>query len=830
MTTALHFTHLTPGSGWMHAVMEAMEDAVVGEMLDGTVWLWSQGAEKIFGYTHEEITNGAFAHWCPPAGCEEERAILAAIIRSEKVSSYEAQRFTKTGRLLNVSVSISPLREGDRLLGVVRIIRDVTAAKEREKEIARLTRLYAALSHVNQDIALMPTQATLFARVCKTLVEHGGFHLVWIGWNDPATHRLQPVARWGEEQDYLDGISIYTDDRPEGRGPSGRAFRENRPVICNDLLNEPPPLPWKAETQQRGLRASAVFPIRLGGAVVGTLNVYADETGFFQDKEIALLKEVAGDLSLGLDNIGRQESRQLAELKMRQERDFSEAIINSLPGVLYLYDQSGRFLRWNANFERVTGYGPDEIASKHPLDLFTGTDRNAVAARIEEVFERGTAEVEALLLTKDGRQLPYYFTGVLTDFGGRNCLVGVGIDISARKAAEEAMRLSEARYRTLFEQAPDGLLLSDSDSRYLDANASMCQMLGYRREELIGLSAMDILALHEFSHVEPAIEAIRKRRDHHREWTFRRKDGSLFPVEVIATLMPDGRMLGMVRDITARKEAEAALRELNETLEQKVASRTAQLQTALVRAEAADQIKSAFLATMSHELRTPLNSIIGFTGIVLQGLPGPINAEQAKQLGMVRGSARHLLELINDVLDLSKIEAGQLDVRPESFDLPAVIERVTASVRPLAEKKRLSLDVQLASGLGEMITDRRRLEQVLLNLLNNAIKFTEKGGVTLTVAALPAFRFQAGGAPAPFLAFRVSDTGIGIKDSDIEKLFQPFRQIDAGLTRVHEGTGLGLAICRRLADLMGGTVSVESEWGRGSEFTVHLPLNKLSPP
>jgi signal transduction histidine kinase len=210
---------------------------------------------------------------------------------------------------------------------------------------------------------------------------------------------------------------------------------------------------------------------------------------------------------------------------------------------------------------------------------------------------------------------------------------------------------------------------------------------------------------------------------------------------------------------------------------------------------------------------TPLNSIIGFTGIILQGLTGPLNAEQNKQLEMVRTSAKHLLALINDVLDISKIEAGQLEVKSEPFDLRASILKVIGIVKPLAEKKGLVMREELAPGIGPLVSDARRVEQVLLNLLNNAIKFTDKGTVTLRVErALGAIRIS------------VADTGIGIKPEDLTQLFQPFRQIDTGLARQHEGTGLGLAICRRLAGLLGGDVHAESEPGEGSVFTLTLPV------
>jgi PAS domain S-box-containing protein len=261
-------------------------------------------------------------------------------------------------------------------------------------------------------------------------------------------------------------------------------------------------------------------------------------------------------------------------------------------------------------------------------------------------------------------------------------------------------------------------------------------------------------------------------------------------------------------------------------LENRVAKRTAELAVAKERAEESDRLKSAFLATMSHELRTPLNSIIGFTGIILQGLAGSLNGEQTKQLAMVQSSARHLLALINDVLDISKIEAGQLEIHAERFDLPASLEKVAASVKPLVDKKGLALRVVLSPDVEPVVSDRLRVEQVLLNLLNNAVKFTERGEVTLTVESEPGTLRTSRSA----LRISVADTGIGIKPEDLEKIFQPFRQIDSGLTRQHEGTGLGLTICRRLSELLGGEISAKSTWGEGSVFTFILPLKHKSKP
>jgi signal transduction histidine kinase len=267
--------------------------------------------------------------------------------------------------------------------------------------------------------------------------------------------------------------------------------------------------------------------------------------------------------------------------------------------------------------------------------------------------------------------------------------------------------------------------------------------------------------------------------------------------------------------ITLRKkvaERTSQLSELNGLMEQKVIERTAELEQAMEQAKSADNLKSAFLASMSHELRTPLNSIIGFTGILMQEMAGPLNEEQKKQLSMVQKSSKHLLSLINDVLDISKIEAGQLELAQEPCSIEQAVENALRIISPLAANKGLAIVSDLPEHERMITGDQRRMEQVVLNILQNAVKFTERGEIRVRLRHTESHYI-----------LHVEDTGIGMAPEDLNKLFRPFQQLDSGTARRYEGTGLGLSISKKIIELAGGTIGVESSPGRGSVFTVTIP-------
>ena len=382
--------------------------------------------------------------------------------------------------------------------------------------------------------------------------------------------------------------------------------------------------------------------------------------------------------------------------------------------------------------------------------------------------------------------------------------------LTAEQALFSLGDISGSRF-PLLEYAPDATVIVDNDGIIRLVNSQTERLFGYYREELIGEPVERLIpARHRGRH---AGERAAYSADPHvrpmgvgLELFGLRKDGSEFPVEI--SLSPvvtrEGTFVASaIRDVTERKAFEGRLQELNAELEK------------------ANRAKDQFLASMSHELRTPLNAILGFTGTLLMKLPGPLNEEQERQLQIVRSSASHLLSLINDILDLAKIESGKRELTFERVPIAEVVAEVRDSLASLAAEKGLEFSSDVAGDL-TVVTDRRALQQILLNLINNAIKYTDRGSVRVDARLTSRNGHNS-------IAIAVKDTGIGIKEEDLERLFTAFEQLDTTTTRRFEGTGLGLYLSRSLTELIGGDLGVNSTFGSGSIFTLTLPYRNEAP-
>lgn len=384
-----------------------------------------------------------------------------------------------------------------------------------------------------------------------------------------------------------------------------------------------------------------------------------------------------------------------------------------------------------------------------------------------------------------------------------------------------ALRLAESEQslRGILDNTPDAVFIAGPDGRYEYVNQKASELVGYTAEELL---AMDIGGLAPVGPDDTHLRIFEQIVEHGRcciEIELRCKDDSIVPAEMSAVQLPNGSVLGLCRDITQRKQAEAELEQNRLHLEELVAARTADLSIAKEAAEAANRAKSSFLANMSHELRTPMNAIIGFAGILQRRYDDPVLRDK---VGKISSAANHLLHLLNDILDISKIDAERLTLERVPFRFGAIFADVDSLVGDRLENQHLTLrwniDERL-SGL-ELLGDPLRLQQILLNLVTNAAKFTERGGIEVSA------RIEAESIDNIALRLTVEDTGIGITHDALQRIFDPFEQADASITRRHGGTGLGLTICKQLVQLMGGAIDVASVPGQGSRFGFSLRFDK----
>jgi len=528
--------------------------------------------------------------------------------------------------------------------------------------------------------------------------------------------------------------------------------------------------------------------------------------------------------------------RRCAEEKLQKSEQRYRAIMDNASDAICLADPQGNLVEVNHKAEILLGYTREELSKLHVSQIHPPDCLKAVREHFQGVVQGITAQIlESLVLRKDGSLVPVEVTGSLIELDGTYIAQGILRDISKRKRIEAALVDSEKRYRALFNHKSEAVFINSftetgKPSNFIEVNQTACESLGYSREELLTMGPGDIMPKDFFCKRE-VIETLHAQKYASQEILHQTKDGKIFPVELNLVELEDSQgktlVIASARDISDRKEYENQLELTN---------------AELIRAK---RLKDEFLANMSHELRTPLNAILGMSEGLLEGILGSMNQRQTQAIATIEKSGRHLLELINDILDLSKIEAGKLELEISRVNILQLCQSSLNFVKHQAFKRQIQLRANLSQDIGEMALDERRIRQVLINLLSNAVKFTPIGGrVTLDVhyepieinlaehISLTRIPLQ----PRPnsvlescpledrfYLCISVTDTGIGIDPLDQVKLFKPFVQIDSSFNRKYEGTGLGLALVKQIVEMHGGDVNLRSQIGEGSCFTVRLP-------
>lgn len=484
--------------------------------------------------------------------------------------------------------------------------------------------------------------------------------------------------------------------------------------------------------------------------------------------------------------------------------DFRRLLVEHARDALVVLRPDGVVAFWSRGAQSMFGYEPEEAVGQSLGDLIVpGSLREETLRGLEATLLSGRSDSSTLRRRKDGS---------LIEVNTIMRVVAKGTGDGPLLAVSHIELHDERRFRALLESAPDAMILLGEDGRITLVNARTEALFGYTRGELLG-QAIEVLVPERYREKHPAHRSGYFGAPKARpmgvglDLTARRKDGTELAVEIsLSPIDPQGgrSVIAAVRDASERKRLEE-LRRKSRALEEQNS-----------RIEEANRLKSEFLANMSHELRTPLNAIIGFADLMHSGKVGPLAEHHREYLGDILTSSRHLHQLVNDVLDLAKIEAGKVEVRPEPVDLPKAIAEVRDILRGLAGAVRIQCEIEVDPRLSTVMLDPHKLKQVLYNYLSNAIKFSRTDG-RVRVHAYPSEDLST-------LRLDVVDEGIGIRDGDLSKLFVEFQQLDAGPNRHYPGTGLGLAVTKRVVEAQRGRVGVTSVHGRGSTFWVELPL------
>jgi PAS domain S-box-containing protein len=797
-------------------IHEIKEDGMPGRFIEVNELACSQ-----LGYSREELARLSPLELDDPRYRNRIAEAMERLLKDGH-AVFETVQIAKDGRSIPVEVSTRVVEyKGTRLL--FSLVRDITERKRAEEERLAHLRFLESMDKVNRAIQGANDLETMMSDVLDAVLSIFECDRAYLMYPcDPeAESWVIPMER--TTPDYPGamalGVNLSKDERVAGKlrlllssdGPINMGY--GTPHMLSGTTAE--------HFSIRSMMAMAVYskvgkPWEFGIHQCSYARVWIPE-------EKRLLQEIGRRLEDALTSLLMHRNLQESEAKYRQ-------LVDTATEGIWLIGLDTKTSFVNARMAEMLGCSGEEMIGRPFTDFMFEED---VPDHLQKMDNRrkGISETyERRFRRKDG-QTVWTHASATPIFDAEhhfNGSFGMFTDITERKQMEETLRIREREYRTLVENIPDLIVRYDPDLRRIYVNPAWEKASGLSAGEVINVPAADIPKVPK-PVVNEYTAKIRKAMEtgtlQTLEFTWVNARGVTLYLDYVIVPEYDqhGKVVSVLavgHDITERKRAEEDLFRLKTELEVRVKERTAELEKANAKLRELDRLKSMFIASMSHELRTPLNSVIGFSSMLLNEWFGPINSEQKENLAIILRSGKHLLSLINDMIDVSKIEAGQIESFPEEFDLHDMIDEAVSLVKKELGEKGLVLRVTSPSLL--MFTDWRRLLQCVLNLLSNAVKFTEQGSVTVETQIE-----RSPGAPpeSGFAEISVSDTGIGIREEDIGKMFQPFVRITSPMHAIIPGTGLGLYLTRKLAaEVLKGDIILTSEYGKGSRFTIRIPV------
>ncbi|HQP97900.1 MAG TPA: PAS domain S-box protein [bacterium] len=797
---------------------------------DGTITFFNRGAEQLLGYKAEEmigqktpeifhrksevITHGK------ELSQELHRPIegFEVFVARAREGGHEEREWTyirKDGTLLTVILSVTAIRnEMGAITGYLGIAQDITERKRFEQILSRQRSLLGALHATTSKFLVSEDPRKTFDDMLWDILAMTGSEYGFIGEvvENGAERFLRTYAitniAWNEETQLL--YKQGADKGFEFRNLNtlfGAVIRFGEVVISNDPKRDP----------RRGglpeghppLLAFLGIPIYSGKKLVGMYGI-ANREGGYDETMVDFLRPVTSTCGILIEAI-RIDSERIGNFRalLESQTRISAVLENAVDGIITI-DEQGRIESFNPAAERIFGYTESEIVGQSVNELVPDRYRDRHREHMRNFLDTGMPNILGVVLEvvgqrKDGSRFPMDLAVSEVPLADRRLFTVIARDITERKRAEKALQESEERLQDFLDNAFSLIQSISPDGRFQYANAAWKRTLGYGDEDLSELSVFDVICPDEREHCMLNFQRVlhgEALRDF--ETSLAAKDGRRILVSGSSNCrFEDGKPVAirtMFRDITESKRAAEELRRAKEE------------------AEAANKAKSVFLANMSHELRTPLNSVIGFSNILLKNKKGNLSVQDLSFLRRILDNGKHLLNLINDILDLSKVEAGRMEVVKSTTDLNAMITDIVAQFEGQLRGREVDLVADIPQPLAVIQADTGKLRQVIINLIGNAIKFTDKGTVTVRVIADPAT-----GQPA---RIDVSDTGIGIPKEKLSDIFEAFQQAEASTSRKYGGTGLGLSISRSFCEMMGYGLEVASEVGKGSTFSIVLNLSQ----